>query len=140
MTSERELRISSSCRIDKSELHWRTSRSGGPGGQHANTSDTKVEVSFNAADSPSLGPRQRMRIVTKLGPVVRAHASDSRSQAQNRITALNRLSKRIATALQIDPPRRPSRPSRAAKKSRLDEKRKHSRKKTQRRRPDAADE
>jgi hypothetical protein len=78
VTSERELRISSSCRIDKSELHWRTSRSGGPGGQHANTSDTKVEVSFNAADSPSLGPRQRMRIVTKLGPIVRAHAADSR--------------------------------------------------------------
>ncbi|HEY9558294.1 MAG TPA: aminoacyl-tRNA hydrolase, partial [Acidimicrobiales bacterium] len=75
------LRVSRSCTIALSELTWRFSRSGGPGGQHANTSDTRAEVVFDVAGSPSLGPRQRERIMARLGPEVRVAASDERSQA-----------------------------------------------------------
>jgi len=140
MNDDRYLRISPTCRIDRSELQWRTSRSGGPGGQHANTSDTKVEVELNVVTSSSLGPRQRARLIAKLGSVVKASAADSRSQAQNRATAAARLGQRIGRALQVDPPRRPSRPSRAAKRARLDTKRKHGNKKIQRRRPQSTDD
>ena len=88
VTSDRWLRITPSARIGLDELEWRVSRSGGPGGQHANTSDTRVEVSFDIAGSPSLGPRQRARLLDRLGPVVRAVAADTRSQARNREVAL----------------------------------------------------
>ena len=83
--------MTSSCVIPLDEIEWQTSRSGGPGGQHANTSDTRVEVRFDVNASPSLGPRQRARLLERLGPVVRATASDSRSQARNREIALERL-------------------------------------------------
>ena len=78
------LRVSRTCAVDVDELQWRFSRSGGPGGQHANTSDTRVEVRFDVASSASLGPRQRARLLERLGPEVRAVAADSRSQARNR--------------------------------------------------------
>src|SRR5215475_1209623 len=70
------MRLTSTCVIPLAELEWRVTRSGGPGGQHANTSDTRVEVRFPVATSPSLGPRQRARLLDKLGPVARATASD----------------------------------------------------------------
>jgi ribosome-associated protein len=111
------------------------SRSGGPGGQHANTSDSRVEVRFSVADSTALGPRQRARLLERLGPVVRAVASDSRSQARNRAVALERLSARLAGGLAVDPPRRPTRPSRGAKEARLREKQRRSARKQDRRRP-----
>ena len=95
-----KLRVTPSCVIALDELEWHTSRSGGPGGQHANTSDTRVEVRFNVADSRSLGPRQRARLLERLGPVVRATASDTRSQARNRELALERLRARLADGLQ----------------------------------------
>jgi ribosome-associated protein len=117
------LRVTSSCRIDTNELEWRTSRSGGPGGQHANTSDTRVEVVFDVAESPSLGPRQRARLIERLGPVVRATASDSRSQSRNRELALERLRSRLADGLRVQTPRRATRPTRSAKQRRLDSKR-----------------
>ncbi len=105
------------------EIQWRTSRSGGPGGQHANTSDTRVEVVFDITESASLGPRQRARLLERLGPVVRATASDSRSQARNRELALERLGVRLAAGLHVEATRRATRPSRAAKRRRLDSKR-----------------
>ena len=73
--------VSRSCRIPLDELEWRFSASGGPGGQHANTSNTRAEVRFDVANSPSLGPRQRARLLEKLGPVVRVVADDERSPA-----------------------------------------------------------
>ena len=88
--------VSRSCRIPLDELEWRFSASGGPGGQHANTSNTKAEVRFDVATSPSLGPRQRARLLERLGPVVRVVASDERSQARNRDLALERLAARLA--------------------------------------------
>src|SRR6478736_1565531 len=117
------LRVSSTCRIPLSELTWRVTRSGGPGGQHANTSDTRVEVSFDVERSPSLGPRQRERLRTRLGPVVRAVAADTRSQARNRELALERLADRLAAALSVQAPRRPTRPSTSARRERVEAKR-----------------
>ena len=73
--------MSRSCRIPLEELEWRFSASGGPGGQHANTANTRAEVRFDVAGSPSLGPRQRARLLARLGPAVRVVASDERANA-----------------------------------------------------------
>ncbi len=121
------------------ELEWRTTASGGPGGQHANTSDTRVEVRFPIATSTSLAPRQKERLLERIGPVARATASDSRSQARNRELALERLRSRLGAALRVDPPRRSTKPSKSAKQARLDAKRKQSARKQDRRRPDHDD-
>jgi ribosome-associated protein len=128
-------RVSRSCAIAPDELEWRFTASGGPGGQHANTSNTKVEVRFDIAASPSLGPRQRARLLERFGPVVRATASERRSQHQNRELALARLQARIAAALLVDPKRYSTKPSRAAKKRRVDDKKQRSDIKRNRRRP-----
>lgn len=131
------LRISRTCVIDSDELEWRFSASGGPGGQHANTSNTRVELLFDVEASPSLGPRQRARIIERIGPRVRVVASERRSQHQNRELAIERLTERLAAALHIDPPRVATRPSRAAKRARVDDKRRHGERKQTRRRPRA---
>jgi ribosome-associated protein len=120
------LRVTRSCAIDTDELQWRFSRSGGPGGQHANTADTRVEVRFDVASSPSLGPRQRARLLERLGPSVSATAADSRSQARNRELALERLRSKLATGLHVAPERRPTKPSAAAKARRVAAKRRRS--------------
>ena len=134
------LRVTRTCAIPFDELEWRFTGPGGPGGQHANTSNTKVEVRFDAANSPSLGPRQRARIVERLGPTVRAGASERRSQHQNRELALDRLRDRLAGALHVDPVRVPVKPSRAVKRRRVEAKRQHGQVKRGRRRPAADDE
>jgi ribosome-associated protein len=129
------LRVTPSCSIPLDELEWRTSRSGGPGGQHANTSDTRVEVVFSIADSTSLGPRQRARLLERLGPVVRATAAETRSQARNRELALERLRARLAAGLRVQRPRRPTAPTEAARRRRLEAKRRRSARKRERRPP-----
>jgi ribosome-associated protein len=121
--------------IPLDEIEWQTSRSGGPGGQHANTSDTRVEVRFDVNASQSLGPRQRARLLERLGPVVRATASDSRSQARNREIALERLRQRLAEGLRVERPRRATKPTKAARVRRLDAKRRQSVRKRDRRPP-----
>lgn len=133
------LRIDATCVIRLDELEWRTSSSGGPGGQHANTSDTRVEVRFAVEPSASLAPKQKARVLERLGPVVKAVASDSRSQARNRELALERLRARLASALHVDPPRRATKPSRSATRSRLDAKRRRSTRKQDRRPPSSDD-
>ncbi|HEY7106546.1 MAG TPA: alternative ribosome rescue aminoacyl-tRNA hydrolase ArfB [Acidimicrobiia bacterium] len=129
------LRVTSSCAIPLDELDWRVSRSGGPGGQHANTSDTRVEVRFSVAESPSLGPRQRARLLGRLGPVVRATASDTRSQARNRELALERLRSRLADGLRVERRRHATKPTKAASEARLQAKRRQAARKRDRRRP-----
>jgi ribosome-associated protein len=127
--------VSRSCRIPLEELEWRFSASGGPGGQHANTSNTKAEVRFDVAASPSLGPRQRARLLEKLGPTVRVVASDERSQARNRDLALERLAARLAEGLHIEAARVPTRPRKSASVNRLADKRRRSETKRLRGRP-----
>lgn len=133
------VRITPTCRIRRDELQWQATRSGGPGGQHANTADTRVEVTFDVATSPSLGPRQRARILDRLGPIVRAAASDTRSQARNREVATERLRERLAAALRVDPPRRPTRATRGSQRRRVEQKRQRGATKRNRGRPDLDD-
>lgn len=127
--------MSSTLVLPLAELSWRFSRSGGPGGQHANTSDTRAEVRFDIVGSPSLGPRQRARLQERFGTEVRVVASDERSQARNRELALERLAERLADALRVSAPRRPTKPSRASDRRRLEAKRRQSSRKADRRRP-----
>jgi ribosome-associated protein len=132
---DRTLHIGRRTRIPLEELEWRFSGSGGPGGQHANTANTRVEVVFDAAASTSLGPRQRARILERFGPLVRIVASDTRSQARNRELALERLQTRLIDALKIERPRTPTSPTKASKERRLKEKRKRSEVKRSRQSP-----
>lgn len=129
------LRVSPTLVIPLAELTWRFSRSGGPGGQHANTSDTRVEVRFDIAGSPTLGPRQRARLRERLGDEVRVVAADERSQARNRDLALGRLAVRLADGLRVERPRTATRPTKASQQRRLDDKRHQARRKADRRPP-----
>jgi ribosome-associated protein len=132
------VRITSSLSIPLSELQFRFTPSGGPGGQHANKVNTRVELRFDVAGSPSLGPRQRVRILEKLGAEIRVVADDERSQGRNRQLAVTRFGERMAAALHVDKPRRPTRPSKGAKERRLTAKRQLSERKRSRR-PDFDD-
>jgi ribosome-associated protein len=123
---EDKLRVSGSCVIGLDELEWRFTPSGGPGGQHANKASTRVEVRFDVEGSPSLGPRQRERLLDKLGPVVRIVADDERSQLRNRTVALERLRTRLAEGLHVDKPRRATAPSKSAEQRRLESKKRRS--------------
>ena len=133
--ADRVLVVSRTCRIPIDELEWRFTGSGGPGGQHANTSNTRVELVFDIAASESLGPRQRARLLERLGTRVRVVASERRSQLQNRELALERLRDRIANALHVDPTRVATRPSRASQRARVEQKRRQGERKRTRRTP-----
>jgi ribosome-associated protein len=126
------VRVSRTCAIPLAELEWRFSGSGGPGGQHANTSNTRVEVVFDVEHSRSLDSGQRSRLLERLGPVVRVVASDERSQARNRQLAVERLRTKLAGALHVPTARRPTRPSAGAHQRRLDAKRRRAALKRQR--------
>ena len=131
------LQIARDVEIPLSEVELRTSRSSGPGGQHANVTASRVEAVFEVAASRSLTEEQKRRVTARLGPVVRATAQDTRSQTRNRELALQRLRSRLASALVVQRPRRPTKPTAAARRKRLDAKRRHSERKQARRRPDA---
>ena len=133
------LRVNRSCAIALRELSWKFTASGGPGGQHANTANTKVELRFDIENSPSLGPRQRTRLLEKLGPSVRVTSSERRSQLQNREQALERLREILQEALAIERPRVATRPSKSAKVKRVESKRRRSDVKRGRQRPAADD-
>src|SRR5919112_1207414 len=119
-----------------SEIELRTSRSSGPGGQHANVTASRVEASFDVASSPTLSAEQRSRISSKLGPRVTASAQDTRSQHRNRELALERLAARIAHALEVRRPRTKTKPTRASQKRRMDAKKRRGELKRARRRPE----
>jgi ribosome-associated protein len=118
--------------IPEAELRWSFDAAGGPGGQHANTANTRAELRFDVAGSPSLGPRQRARLLEKVGPEVRVVAAGRRSQARNRAEARERLAARLADALTVERARVPTRTTRAAKERRLEAKRRQSRRKAER--------
>ena len=129
------LQVTPVCAIPLDELSVRFGPSGGPGGQHANRSNTRVELRFDVAGSPSLTDAQRARLVARLGPEVRVVADDERSQARNRSLATERLAEVLARALHEPRPRRATRPSAAARQRRLDDKRAQSERKRDRRPP-----
>jgi ribosome-associated protein len=138
--SQRLLRVASGVTIPLAEIVLRTSRSSGPGGQHANVTASRVEAVFDVAASPSLSEPQRERLLARAGPRVVAVAQDERSQTRNRELALKRLAERLARALAVPRGRRPTRPTAASRKRRLQEKRQASRRKLERRPPSSDSE
>jgi ribosome-associated protein len=134
--AEDRIRVTPSVEIDAADLTYRVSRSGGPGGQHANTSDSRVEVSLDVRRCAGLTPPQRALVISRIGPVVRAVAADTRSQAKNRELARTRLVRRLAAALEVHATRRPTRAGRAAREERLAGKRHRAETKRRRTRPE----
>jgi ribosome-associated protein len=138
-----DLEVSPALTIPAAELGWRFSRSSGPGGQHVNTSDSRVELSWNVGASAALSDRQKLMLLTRLGPrliagVITVTASERRSQLRNREIALAKLSGLVAECLAPEAaPRRPTKPTRGSNRRRLAAKEQRSATKQQRRRPSA---
>ncbi len=118
------------------EVELRASRSSGPGGQHANKTESRIEASFDVRASASLTDAQKERIATRLGERVTAVAQDARSQTRNRALAVERLRAKLLDALAPRKARRATRPSRAATERRLNAKRRQAERKQERRRPE----
>jgi ribosome-associated protein len=135
MAGEGTVRVRRGLDLPLSEVSWRATTTGGPGGQHANRTLSRVEVQFDVGASASLGPRQRARIVARLGPLVRASASESRSQARNREVALSRLAAKLDAALREDRSRTPTAPTKSSQRRRVEAKRRRSDTKRSRRPP-----
>jgi ribosome-associated protein len=135
------LDVSPALRLPLAELEYRASRSGGPGGQHVNTSSTRVEVWWDVAASPSLSEEQRARLLSRLASRLdgagrlRLVSSGTRSQLRNREEVTERLRELVAKALVVPKARKRTRPSRAAKAARLEQKRRRAAVKRDRRRP-----
>ena len=122
--------------IPLDEIELRTSRSSGPGGQHANVTASRVEAVFDVAASATLSDGQKARVTARLGPRVTASAQDTRSQLRNRELALQRLGERLAHALEVRRPRTATRPTKASKVRRIDAKKRRGAIKQDRRKPD----
>jgi ribosome-associated protein len=133
---EDPLRIGRHAAIPLSEIELRTSRSSGPGGQHANVTASRVEAVFDVCASRSLSDEQQRRIMARLGPVVRAVAQDTRSQSRNRELALERLRGRLEGALAVQRQRRATKPTSASRRRRAESKRRRGEVKRLRRRPE----
>jgi ribosome-associated protein len=127
--------VTRSVAIPLEEIELRVSRSSGPGGQHAQTSETRVEAVFDVEASAALSPTQKRRMISRVGPVVRAVAQDERSQARNRELALERLVARLREGLRVQRRRVPTKPTAAARERRLEEKRRRGERKRLRRPP-----
>jgi ribosome-associated protein len=130
-----ELRINERLSLPLSEIELRTSRSSGPGGQHANVTASRVEAVFDVESSSALDDEQRARLLERLGPIVTAVAQDARGQSRNRDLALRRLAEKIAAGLRVRRKRRPTKPSRASRQRRLEQKRRTGERKRNRQRP-----
>jgi ribosome-associated protein len=129
------LRIDERLSLPLGEVELRTSRSSGPGGQHANVTASRVEAVFDVEASATLDDAQRRRLLERLGPVVTAVSQDARGQARNRELALQRLAGKIAAGLRVPRRRRATKPTRASRKRRLEQKRQVGEKKRSRRKP-----
>jgi ribosome-associated protein len=130
-----ELQIRPGVAVPLAEIELRTSRSSGPGGQHANVTASRVEAVFDVTASEALTDPQKARIAARLGPRVTASAQDTRSQLRNRELALERLAQRLAHALEVRRPRTATRPTKASKRRRVDAKKRRGEVKRGRRRP-----
>jgi ribosome-associated protein len=134
------IRITDRVSIPLDEIVVRTTRSSGPGGQHANVTDSRVEAVFDVDASESLSDAQKRRVAERLGHRVTASAQDHRSQARNRALALERLSARLASALAVRKRRRPTKPSAGARQRARKAKERQSQRKRERRRPPSGDD
>jgi ribosome-associated protein len=134
-----DLRITERLTIPLAEIVLRTSRSSGPGGQHANVTASRVEASFDVLASGTLSESQRARVLARAGERIVAVAQDERSQTRNRELALKRLAERLARALAVPRHRRPTRPTAASRERRLQAKRRATERKRGRRPPSADD-
>ena len=137
--SDRTIEVNPNVTIPRSELQIRASRAGGPGGQHVNTSSTRIELLWDVTNSTAVSDEQRARLLTKLAARLdatgwlRIVASDRRSQQQNRAAAEERLAEVVRNALVVPKKRRPTKPSRASKEKRIGEKKRRSETKKNRR-------
>ena len=129
------IRVTRTVTLPLSEIDLRFSRSSGPGGQHAQKSETRVEAILDVEASTALSPVQKSRVVRKAGPVLRAIAQDERSQARNRELAVERLVEQLREALRVERRRRPTKPTAAARERRLEQKRRRSQTKRLRKPP-----
>lgn len=146
MADDNLLEITPELRLPMAELEYRASRSGGPGGQHVNTSSTRIELWWDVAGSPSLSPEQRAQLLERLGPRLdtrgrlRLVSSGSRSQLRNREDVTQRFQSVVAAALQVRKKRKATKPSQATKSARVEAKRRRSRIKQHRRAPTRGEE
>jgi len=129
------IRVTRSVAIPASEIELRFSRSSGPGGQHAQKTESRVEAVFDVEASTALSPVQKRRVVAKAGAVLRAVAQDERSQWRNRELAVERLVEALREALRVERRRVPTKPTAAARERRLEEKRRRAQTKRLRRPP-----
>lgn len=129
------IRVTRSVALPLAEVELRFSRSSGPGGQHAQRNETRVEALFDVESSAALTDAQKRRVVARAGPVLRAVAQDERSQWRNRELAVERLVDALREALRVERRRRPTRPTAASRERRLEQKRRRSQVKRLRRPP-----
>ena len=135
MNDSESIRVTRTVTVLLAEIELRTSRSSGPGGQHAQKSETRVEAVFDVEASTALSPAQKKRVVAKAGRVLRAVAQDERSQLRNKELAVERLATALREALRVPRRRVPTKPSAATKERRLEEKKRRSETKKLRRPP-----
>jgi ribosome-associated protein len=135
MGASESIRVTKSVVLPLAEIELRTSRSSGPGGQHAQKSETRVEAVFRVETSSALTDAQKRRVAAKAGPVLRAVAQDERSQLRNRELAVERLVETLREALRVPRRRVPTAPTRESRERRLDEKRRRGEVKRLRRQP-----
>jgi len=117
------IRVTRSVVLPLAEIELQVSRSSGPGGQHAQKSETRVVAVFDVEASTALSDTQKRRVIARAGPILRAVAQDERSQSRNRELAVERLVAKLADALRVERRRVPTRPSSAARERRLTDKR-----------------
>jgi len=120
------IRVTRSVTVLRSEIQLRFSRSSGPGGQHAQKTESRVEAVFDVESSTALTERQKNRVIARAGPALRAIAQDERSQWRNRELAVGRLVEQLRAALRVERPRRPTKPTQASRERRLEQKRRRS--------------
>ena len=135
MPAAESIQVTKSVALPLAEIELRTSRSSGPGGQHAQKSETRVEAVFDVESSNALSDAQKRRVIAKAGPVLRAVAQDERSQLRNRELAIERLVEALREALRVPRKRVPTKPSVQAKERRLEDKRRRGEVKRLRRLP-----
>jgi ribosome-associated protein len=129
------IRVTRSVLLPVAEIDFRFSRSSGPGGQHANRSETRVEARLDVESSRALTDAQKRRVIARAGPTIRAVAQDERSQWRNRELATERIVEQLREALKVERRRKPTKPSAASRERRLEDKRRRSQTKRMRRSP-----